>query len=307
MRQAFIYLTLKCNNSCRMCYMNNHYSQKDEMDFDEACSTLQMLKNQNVEKITFLGGEPTLYSKLKDLLQCARDIGISFIRLQTNGQFNESFFFDQALMKNIDAFTFSLDGHTQELNSIMRIGSDFNRIVSNIKLATTLNKKIAVNITVSITNIDYVCEIIDFVYNLNVKKIYINLMFDANEIKTTENEANEFQSKWNFTAELIKKKYSTVPICIKLPVGFSQTLNTNNKCEAVHPNRVYIMPNLDQFPCILMVNNPEYALNPYSWTIPTIMKNLQCEQKCIFLANTYKKSLPMCLYNKTNIGKEYRD
>ena len=67
------------------------------------------------------------------------------------------------------------------------------------------------------------------------------------------------------------------------------------------------MPNLDQFPCILMVNNPEYALNPYSWTMPTIMKNLHCEQKCILLSNTHTKSSPMCLYNKINIGKEYED
>lgn len=310
MRQAFMYLTLKCNNSCKMCYMNNHYSKKNEMDFNEACNTLRILKTQKIEKVTFLGGEPTLYTKLNELLQYAKDIGISFVRIQTNGQFNKAFFNDKLLMKNIDAFTFSLDGHTEELNGIMRIGSDFDAIISNIKLATTTDKKIAVNITVSVVNIDYVCEIIDFVYSLGVKKIYINLMFDANEVKMTQNEADEFQQKWKFTTEVIKEKYSQLPICIKLPIGFSYTANQNNKCEAFSPNRVYIMPNLDQFPCILMVNNPEYAITPYSWRFPTIMKKqkcLQCEQKCMFLVNTYKEVSPMCLYNKINIGKEYVD
>lgn len=307
MKQAFVYLTLNCNNNCSMCYMHEHYSRTFEMVFENACELLRKLREDGVEKVTFLGGEPTLYSHLLPLLRYSKDISTPFVRIQTNGQFMPSFLDESIVQECVDAFTFSLDGHTAELNGSLRKGSDFNLTVQNIKKSLTGRWKIAVNATVSAKNIDNIFDIIEFINDLGVPHLYLNLMFETNWENISVRDAIEMPSKWASAFDRINHKYANTSMRIKLPIGFSKRADCTNNCQALDDERIYIMPNMDTYPCILLIDDPNFATNLMTPTQRKECRQLfaeHCDAACMFLKNTYAKAQfkPLCLYNKIDIG-----
>ena len=305
MKQAFIYLTLRCNNHCPMCYMRNHYSKIEEIDFEDARLLLQSLMQEGVEKVTFLGGEPTMYTRLNDLLWVVKELQIPFVRLQTNGQFDESLLSSSAIVNCVDAITFSLDGHTAELNEKMRKGADYEMSIRNITRSLTLGKKIAVNTTISGVNIDYTCSIINHIRNMGVQHLYLNLFFDAGKGGTDQDTMGVLPQKWKKTYDDIIDNYSNSHMRIKLPVGFSDDRHVSNSCLGKNLERIYVMPNLDMYSCILFINNPQFKLQHYALRkseVHNAYGNKQCHEHCIYLKDEYLWGRPMCLYNKRNVG-----
>jgi 4Fe-4S single cluster domain len=61
-----IYLTENCNASCAHCF-NASIREKKEMDFDKAIILFRYLKNNNINNLKIMGGEPTIYPFFKEI------------------------------------------------------------------------------------------------------------------------------------------------------------------------------------------------------------------------------------------------
>src|SRR4030095_4796214 len=86
--QVFLYVTQKCNIRCVTCYALDHLER--DADLDDA-GLLRILETQRAEgawRLSFLGGEPTVHPRLREIAAAARGLGFEFVRVNTNGMFS---------------------------------------------------------------------------------------------------------------------------------------------------------------------------------------------------------------------------
>src|SRR5437868_4112315 len=94
LHQVFMYITDRCNLECEQCIYKPSISHfiNEEIALDDALGLLQAFRALGAGKVTFLGGEPTLYGHrdggrpLLDLIDGTRDLGYDYVRLDSNGQ-----------------------------------------------------------------------------------------------------------------------------------------------------------------------------------------------------------------------------
>ncbi len=103
LKQVFMYITDRCNCACSQCIYKpniNHYIN-EEIPLGEALSLLKLFKSLGASKVTFLGGETTLYGSsenrkpLLNLIKETKVIGYEYVRLDTNGQLIQSAVFQE--------------------------------------------------------------------------------------------------------------------------------------------------------------------------------------------------------------------
>ena len=85
--QVVIQYTNNCNGTCPQCSMRKTETYpRSRLSEDEICKVIDSAVRQNVQAISFTGGEPFLYQdSLIRLIQYASDRNIQFIRTGTNG------------------------------------------------------------------------------------------------------------------------------------------------------------------------------------------------------------------------------
>ena len=84
MKSALIEITNRCNLRCKHCFNNSGGKSNDDMELSALISIIEQLEKLKVEKITFTGGEPLLYSQFNELLDFISTSSTRFI-FNTNG------------------------------------------------------------------------------------------------------------------------------------------------------------------------------------------------------------------------------
>src|SRR5882757_8699935 len=118
LHQVFMYITDRCNLECEQCIYKPSISHfiNEEIELDTALDLLSTFRAIGASKVTFLGGEPTIYGHrqggkpLLDLIGGTSELGYEYIRLDTNGQKTEQFL-GQDDFRKLDEVAFSLDGY----------------------------------------------------------------------------------------------------------------------------------------------------------------------------------------------------
>lgn len=102
--QLIIQYTDNCNAACPQCSMRKTEAYKrSKLAKEEICKIIDSAAAQNIQALSFTGGEPFIYeSELLDLIKYASEKGIPFIRTGTNGYMFkdwESPYFDYKIHK----------------------------------------------------------------------------------------------------------------------------------------------------------------------------------------------------------------
>ncbi len=152
-KQVFIYIIDECNLNCVQCLYkpNLTFRIKDkEIPLETANALISDFREIGARKLTIMGGEPTLYgadkewSSLMAVISNAKMVGYEYVRIDTNGQFDARLLVKKDFF-SLDEITFSLDGHTAEINDPVRGKGSFEKCTSNIRRAVELGYN--VNIT----------------------------------------------------------------------------------------------------------------------------------------------------------------
>jgi len=310
LEQVFLYPTLECSSQCISCYMYEHYSNPREVPFQKAREYIKKYRSWGVKKLTLLGGEPTSYLHLPRLIKYARDIGYSYIRIQTNGQFDSMGFTLSSMLENIDTFSFSIDGHTENLNRRIRQGCSLNKILENMKLVKQLGCDVRTNITVTSINIDHILDIINFAENNGASVVYLNIIFSMGAA-SKHSFLNVSSKQWISVFNEIKKNSHKFRATVKLPMGYAFHEPHDHRCIAFRIKRLYVMPNGDAYPCILFIHQPKLQLDSCSYSdklaLYTNVPREEMDRYCRFLPINEKGVKPLCLYYKKVFGRGCND
>ena len=236
LKQVFLYVINDCNLSCPQCiYKPNIYFNigDKEIPYETAANLLETFHSMGAKKLTILGGEPTLYGKgkdknLGDLIELSKSIGYSYVRIDTNGIFDDEYLVNEKI-KQLDEISFSIDGYDETTNDKVRGEGNFLRAINNIKKAVTLGY--TANITACIydelleqKNEEFELEkLIYLAESLGVKRINFHaLIKDGTPIDLWSGDLEVSVDKWiefyNVIVENIeKKKYK---IDVRIPQHF---------------------------------------------------------------------------------------
>jgi len=140
---GFLILTYDCNNRCKWCYASPSNFKKDLMDFEKIKKYLKLMKSLGIKPLGLLGGEPTLYPKLFDVIKLAKEFSFK-VTLYTNGRkLSDEHFVKKLKELGLDFVNFSLQSgskYAQEHDKIVNVKGAWietkkrNRKLSKIRI-----------------------------------------------------------------------------------------------------------------------------------------------------------------------------
>lgn len=130
-----------CNLNCTWCWGPDHKA-KEEVTVDQWKEIAFKLNELGTKNITFTGGETLMKKGLEEILKYVHEDLEMRTTLSTNGILLRRK--AQEVLPYVDDLGMPLDGHTREINNIMRVGTPkhFDRVLDSIVLVQQQYPKI---------------------------------------------------------------------------------------------------------------------------------------------------------------------
>jgi molybdenum cofactor biosynthesis enzyme MoaA len=162
-------LTARCNFRCPYCRSVGG----QDLPFAQAERTIRLWANEGLKNIRFSGGEPTLYSRLLELVGTAKQVGVQRIAISTNGSADSDLYW--ALWQaGVNDFSVSLDACCAEDGDRLAGGvkGAWGKVCTNIQRLTGF-AYVTVGIVLTEQNLGTVNDIIRLAHNLGVADIRV--------------------------------------------------------------------------------------------------------------------------------------
>lgn len=144
-RDMYIYLTNRCNQRCRHCYMFAGDVEFKELTCEQWINVLDDFKNSGGHGVTFTGGEVTLYQGFEKIIKHAHDIGL-VVTVLTNG-----ILWDKSKIENLenylDEVQVSIDGYDKDSYFSVRQYDGFDRAIQCVKDLCACGIRVSIAVT----------------------------------------------------------------------------------------------------------------------------------------------------------------
>ncbi len=177
-----ISLLSRCNLSCMYCTMGedevkeNNLHQHTVSAADLLTQIEQLHKVLELETVRLTGGEPLLYHELVSLIKGIHDIGISNIKLTTNGFLLERLAtsLQEAGLQSVNV---SLDAIDENIFFLMSKRNGVTRILDSIDAAIAAGLKVKINaVIMKGINENQVLPLLEFAFKRNISIRFLEIM-----------------------------------------------------------------------------------------------------------------------------------
>ncbi len=169
-KRVWIRLTRCCNNRCIFC-LDSENQDGSVIPFKKIEHQLKRGREENIERVVFSGGEPTLHPEFIKIIKKAKDLGYQHIQVITNGRlFMYPDFLKKTVRAGVNEITFSIHGHTKNLHEKQtQIKGSFQQTLLGLNNALKIPGLIVnIDIVVNKINVKYLYEMLCFFINLGV-------------------------------------------------------------------------------------------------------------------------------------------
>ena len=204
-------------------------------------------------------------------LHCEQCLYKTTLRLDTNGQFKNDLLHNNSF-KKLNNLSFSLDGHTSEINDALRGKGTFDKSIEKIKEAVSLGYYVTITACIHPKNINHIEEMIKLSTSLNIKEFNMHPLFkmgiDRDDFSGNAHiEPEEWLNIYNDIRKNIENNKYSIPV--RLPQRFiaKDEYETNpdmyNYCPVKMGERILIHPNGEIRICALCIGSP-YHIATYT-------------------------------------------
>lgn len=153
---------LSCNLRCRMCFFSMSQYRTSLLGLHFTHDDVQAIAQSIFPSILKLqigcGAEPTVYRDFPFIVDLARQYGVPYVSLTTNGNLLSAALLEDLAGKGLDEITISAHGFTRESYEAMMPGASFDKFFNLIEALKALrasypNFKVRVNFTVNEDNV----------------------------------------------------------------------------------------------------------------------------------------------------------
>jgi radical SAM protein with 4Fe4S-binding SPASM domain len=132
--ELFIEPTSICNLRCPMCPQSTGLTREGGfMDMELYKKIIRQARELKIYKLSlFMGGESLLHKELPEMIRIADNLGIN-TRLHTNATALTGNISKELIRAGLKTISFSFDGETRERFEKIRVGADYDKVLSNIK------------------------------------------------------------------------------------------------------------------------------------------------------------------------------
>lgn len=291
-----LYVNYLCGLRCNHCFIGELLNSNVEMPLELAKSIVDKSKSNGVKSITLLGGEPTLYSQIINLINHIVENEI-VIRIVTNGQKSYQKLISN-LSKNILSklhVCFSIDGSTGTVHDFIRGKGTFLNLVNSIELTSSKNILYSGITSISKDNYYDAASIISLCSKYKMEYLNVHYVTDRGFAKKEKVLSVE---EWLKLCEIIEKEITDVPVRIeKTFVPISDQIT----CEVINKRNLIVDPLGKIYGCTMFMNikNSESA----TWSTNGFeINNNTMNENCI-CSDTQKGCPAMHLINKEIINE----
>ena len=160
-------ITTICNYECRFCFAR-FPEIKISLSAEEMRQVPPMLRDAGCDKLTFVGGEPTLNRNLPDLLRISKEAGLTTMIVTNGTMLNEHFMNENH--EFIDWLSLSLDSQFEQIEKELGrgTGGHVQQTVDNAKLAREFGVRLKMNSV--ITKLNYMEDMSEFILELKPER-----------------------------------------------------------------------------------------------------------------------------------------
>ncbi|MCC6644991.1 MAG: radical SAM protein [Polyangiaceae bacterium] len=222
--QYEIQLSHLCNNRCVFCVSgrNTHHKIAPIVPLDEVLGPLRSAREKGYQKVTVLGGEPTILPYFLDVVREAVALGFSEIVLFSNGaRLHRPELLDAVLATGGNfEFRFSFQGATRESHerTTKRKGS-WDQLLASVDAARARGQRVTANMCVVATNYEDVPRFAELLVPRGVSQLHLDMMnpYDAGISDVAELHA--VQARYSLMAPRLAAMIAAFPPGFDVHVG----------------------------------------------------------------------------------------
>lgn len=271
MLKVEIELTTECQASCPMCARNinsgmpNPHLEKAEWSYDDFIKAFDDRFLNRIETITFCGvfGDPLICKDVQQIVAYLKEKDIELI-IHTNGSIRSVQWWAEfaKVMPTAHRVIFGVDGLV-DTHHFYRVGTNFNKIVDNIKSFTNAGGIAQVQFLEFDHNKHQYEELCRFFNSINVQVYRVHSNRFRNQVHNVVDKTGTilYQLKPSKKSELNSYNDSDLPLAITASVGKPIC------CASLDLNSVYVDSKKQIWPCCetatieytpIRLNQPEF-------------------------------------------------
>ena len=176
---CWITLNRVCNLRCFFCYAKNtEYASSSTMTFENVKAVIDFCKEGNIGHIILIGGEPTVYRELFDVIKYAAENGITS-SLVTNGVMLSNIEYCKKLLENgVTNIDISVKGNN--IQDFIRVTEfdKFDLVMSAIENLSKLNAEFSCSMVITQENVKTFCEGVENAFKHGAKFVGLSFAYD---------------------------------------------------------------------------------------------------------------------------------
>lgn len=169
----WLVLGYDCNNRCRHCYASSSGFSSEWMPLSFGKEIMAVLKKEGAETCLLLGGEPTLYPDLINLVSFGAETGLEMIVISNGRLFKDKNFTKHLFSAGLSRVVVSLVGADEKIHNRITRSSGFTETIDGISSCVESGQVNAL-ITISRENSRQIVDTIKFAYSLGVGQVILN-------------------------------------------------------------------------------------------------------------------------------------
>lgn len=140
-KKAKIEITSRCDLKCFFCQHTYDPSPKNDIDPELCMNLMRQLKEAGVEELgLFWIGEPMMVKRLPEYVAYAKEIGIPYVFITTNGRLAKPDRIKALFDAGLDSIKFSVNSDTRETYKTTCGVDAFDDVMANLKAAWEYRK-----------------------------------------------------------------------------------------------------------------------------------------------------------------------
>ncbi len=268
---VWLALTYNCNNRCSWCYSSSNDSRpKESLQKDKISPLLDLLTDLGIKRTILIGGEPSIYPNLLELLEEHQQRKIPTGMVTNGRKFSDDNFAYQVRKEGLKEITVSIEGYdSQSHNSVTNVQESYEEALQGIRNAGKLGMKVQVNTVITKHNSGSLEKFVDSLIDEPIEGFSFNICGPC----LTNNQNNSSLLSPYFAAQSFAKIYEYIiskgktarlvtptPLCF-FEEDFRKKLREKNKisggpCQLSHGKNFVVEPNGTVVPCTHMAGFP---------------------------------------------------
>lgn len=279
-----IYPSMYCDLSCSFCFLAER-EEKSSKSAQDWRKILEQAKENGILSISILGGEPTRYYDIDNLLRVCDSLKLK-TTITTNAQFIK-----KSTIKVIEQSSYitpvlSLQSLDEKLNFEL-MGVRPLRQVELIKHFKKIGKKCRINTVYTKQSLEQIKDLVDFCSENNVERFSvanysevtgftrIKKKYDLFDLRKLNERISEYIDSQNYELVFATEGchlFTAYPELIKDSIEFSKFDEMYFGCRAKY-TKMEIMSNGDVLPCIAFLGSEQRKSNAFKSKLVDIWSN----------------------------------